>query len=131
MLARVQGGSQAIVAALLRGLGKHGGHLMLRSPVELIQPAPDSSQSAAAVQLASGRALYVREGVVSNASVWDTANLLGSCDQLDDFDEYRGALEMNDSMVHLHVGFRRKAGAHHLMPSAQACACHARTAGTL
>lgn len=121
---RPQGGSQAIVEALLRGIGKCDGHLLLRSRVRrIVERTPGV---AAAIELESGRTIGVNEAVVSNASVWDTARLL--CPESaaraapagETFADYHEQLEMNDSMLHLHVGFRRKEGA---PPATGACAC--------
>lgn len=77
------GGSKAIINALVRGLKKHGGRLMLRSHVNdiLIEGGratgvrlrPPSDAKAAARGTEVIRALC---GVVSNASVWDTQRLL-------------------------------------------------------
>lgn len=107
----LQGGSQAIVSALLRGLTRHGGQLLLRTRVEAVEADGSDRSSATALRLSSGARLRVREAVVSNASVWDTAGLLHECEQRPEFEDYRRALQMNDSMVHLHLGFARKEGA--------------------
>ena len=112
-----QGGSQAIVEALLRGIGKCDGHLLLRSRVRRIAERPGAPGVASAIELENGRFVGVNEAVVSNASVWDTARLL--CRESvaraapggESFHDYHAQLEMNDSMLHLHVGFKRKPGA--------------------
>jgi phytoene dehydrogenase-like protein len=67
-----QGGSAALVAALVRGLRKYGGELRLNSSVERILIEGDR---AVGVQLWQGEILQART-VVSNASVWDTLKLL-------------------------------------------------------
>ena len=109
----LQGGSQALAQALLRGLGKYGGHLMLRTPVCKVHTHPGRPSEACSVELADGHRVHVSEAVVSNASVWDTVALLdvNQTDVLDEFEEYGDALEMNDSMLHLHLGFDRREGA--------------------
>jgi phytoene dehydrogenase-like protein len=86
------GGSEAIINALIRGLEKHGGRLLLRSHVDHIvmengraagvalrrrspaaTPSNGSSSSSSEGPLEVIRA---RKGVISNASVWDTHKLL-------------------------------------------------------
>ena len=106
----LQGGSQAIAQALLRGIAKYGGHLMLRSPVSRIHRTLHPPYNAVAVECFNGRRIDVGEAVVSNASVWDTESLMQDGPMLEDFQEYGQALEMNDSMVHLHIGFERRKG---------------------
>eukprot|EP00878_Enallax_costatus_P013781 GHUV01014413.1.p1 GENE.GHUV01014413.1~~GHUV01014413.1.p1 ORF type:complete len:309 (+),score=68.61 GHUV01014413.1:1918-2844(+) len=98
------GGSESIIKALIRGLEKHGGRVMLRSHVDQIvmengraagvalrprSPAATptngtSSSSSNADRIASngfasssgGEFIRARKGVISNASVWDTQKLL-------------------------------------------------------
>lgn len=86
---------------------------MLRTPVRRVHTQPGRPQEACAVETADGHRVHVSQAVVSNASVWDTVALLdvNQTDVLDDFEEYGDALEMNDSMLHLHLGFTRKDGA--------------------
>lgn len=90
------GGSEAIINALIRGLEKHGGRLLLRSHVDQIvmengraagvalrarSPAPTPSNGASngsSSTSSSGEREFIRarKGVISNASVWDTHKLL-------------------------------------------------------
>jgi hypothetical protein len=70
----------------------------------------DDQYAAASLELQDGRRIDVGEALVSNASVWDTTALLQGGPMLHDFVEYGSALEMNDSMVHLHLGFSRRQG---------------------
>jgi phytoene dehydrogenase-like protein len=80
------GGSEALINALIRGLEKHGGRLLLRSHVDkihvesgraagvVLQPRSNGNgKSSSGVQPEFIRA---RKGVISNASVWDTQKLL-------------------------------------------------------
>lgn len=83
------GGSEALIGALIRGLEKHGGRLLLRSHVDNIvvengravgvalRP-PTSGSKAASNSSSSGQPEFIRarKGVISNASVWDTQKLL-------------------------------------------------------
>jgi phytoene dehydrogenase-like protein len=68
------GGSPAVVEALVRGIRRHGGELRTDAAVAEIELA---GQRATGVRLASGERLQARRGVISNASPWDTAALLG------------------------------------------------------
>jgi hypothetical protein len=89
------GGSEALIDALIRGLKKNGGRLLLRSHVDsihiengraagvVLQPRTNGNGNgngkAAAVGRSSGgqpEFIRARKGVISNASVWDTQKLL-------------------------------------------------------
>ena len=67
------GGSAAVAQALVRGLRRHGGELRCGSAVAEILV---EGGRAVGVRLESGERLAARQGVVSNASPWDTLNLL-------------------------------------------------------
>jgi phytoene dehydrogenase-like protein len=95
------GGSQAIVAALIRGLEKHGGELRLGSRVESVLV---SGGRATGVALARGGEIRARKAVVSNLSVWDTPRLLPEGALPGDYLEKASATPQCDSFVHLHVG---------------------------
>lgn len=81
------GGSEAIISALIRGIEKHGGRILLRSHVDRIHM--EGGRAAGVVLRSGGRTngsngngngqpelIRARCGVVSNASVWDTQRLL-------------------------------------------------------
>lgn len=88
------GGSESLIQALIRGLEKHGGRLLLRSHVDkihvehgraagvVLQPRSNGNgnrQSASSSSSGSGgqpEFIRARKGVISNASVWDTQKLL-------------------------------------------------------
>lgn len=71
------GGSGAIVDALVRGIEKYGGKVMLRTKVDEIIV---SGGRACGVKLSDSKGkqgiMMARTAVVSNASVWDTEKLL-------------------------------------------------------
>lgn len=102
------GGSSAIVDALVRGIQKHGGRVLLRSHVEEILV---EGGRAAGVRLRGNRApggrpevIRARKAVVSNASVWDTQRLLPegavpAASRQQSMDTPR-----TGSFVHLHLG---------------------------
>jgi phytoene dehydrogenase-like protein len=76
------GGSTALVDALVRGLTKHGGHLVLNTRADSILVEGGRAAGVAAVPARRGATpptparLAAAKAVVSNASVWDTARLL-------------------------------------------------------
>jgi phytoene dehydrogenase-like protein len=94
LLVLQMGGSEAIINALIRGLEKHGGRLLLRSHVDHIvmengraagvalrlrSPAATPSNGSSSSSSSSEGPLEMiraRKGVISNASVWDTHKLL-------------------------------------------------------
>lgn len=95
------GGSGALVNALVQGLEKHGGKLMLGSHVEqvLVQ-----GKRAVGVKLRNGEEIRARRAVVSNASVWDTLKLLPEGAVPNKFRSQRQAIPECDSFMHLHLG---------------------------
>ncbi|PRW44291.1 ABC transporter A family member 7-like isoform B [Chlorella sorokiniana] len=102
------GGSKAIVDALVRGIEKHGGRVLLRSHVEQVLV---EGGRAAGVRLrgsggSSGRPEVVRarRAVVSNASVWDTMRLLPDGTVPDDYRRQCMDTHRTGSFVHLHLG---------------------------
>jgi phytoene dehydrogenase-like protein len=95
-----QGGSGALVEALVRGLHRHGGRLRLNATVEQILV---QRQQATGVQLKTGEQIIARYAVVSNASSWDTFNLLPDVVRKPSF-QNRQNLPACPSFMHLHVG---------------------------
>lgn len=83
------GGSESLINALIRGLRKHGGRLILRSHVDKIvvengraigvtlRPRTNGNGKTSSSG-GSGQQEFIRarKGVISNASVWDTQKLL-------------------------------------------------------
>jgi phytoene dehydrogenase-like protein len=95
------GGSGAIVAALVRGLDRHGGNLLLGTHVEQVMV---EGQRAVGVQLRNGQTIRARQAVVSNASVWDTLKLLPVAAIPPEFRAQRETTPECDSFMHLHLG---------------------------
>lgn len=95
------GGSGALVEALVRGLKRHGGQLMLNAHVEQVLV---EGNRAVGVQLRGGKVIPARRAVVSNASVWDTLKLLPEAAVSQQFREKRQATPECDSFMHLHLG---------------------------
>lgn len=99
------GGSEAIVDALIRGLKKNGGELILSSHVaEIII----ENNQAKGVRLSNDEEIKATKAVISNASIWDTLALIpeGMLDS-----EYRSKSEktpINPSFMHLHLGIDGK-----------------------
>lgn len=95
------GGSGALVEALVRGLKRHGGQLMLGAHVEQVLV---ENRTAVGVRLRGGQALRARRAVISNASVWNTLNLLPEGAVSNQFIEKRRATPECESFLHLHLG---------------------------
>lgn len=94
------GGSGALVDALVRGLERHGGRLILGAHVEQVLV---ESNRAVGVRLRGGKEFRARRAVVSNASVWDTLKLLPEGAVPKRF-QARQATPECDSFMHLHLG---------------------------
>ena len=94
------GGSQALVNALVRGLERHGGRLMLRSHVEQVLI---EGNRAVGISLRGGKVVRARRAVVSNASIWDTLKLLPQAAVPKQFQSRQSTPEC-DSFMHLHLG---------------------------
>lgn len=97
-----QGGSAALVQALVRGLQKYGGELQLNAHVEKILL---DSDRAVGVQLRNGQYIKATKAIISNASVWDTLQLLPPLSpKLQRFAKKRQDTPPCDSFMHLHLG---------------------------
>ncbi|MEM9806865.1 MAG: NAD(P)/FAD-dependent oxidoreductase [Cyanobacteria bacterium P01_D01_bin.56] len=97
-----QGGSTALVDALVRGLKKYGGELKLNSHVQEILLDGDQ---ATGVSLRNGEKIKATKAVISNASVWDTLKLLPTIpSRLQSFVNKRQQTPECDSFMHLHLG---------------------------
>ncbi|NMF65895.1 phytoene desaturase family protein [Brasilonema octagenarum] len=94
------GGSGALVNALVRGLERHGGQLMLNAHVEEILV---ESKRTVGVRLRGGKQIKARRAVISNASVWDTLKLIPQEALPKKFQERQATPEC-DSFMHLHLG---------------------------
>jgi phytoene dehydrogenase-like protein len=91
------GGSAAIVAALVRGIERHGGRILLSAHVDQIL-VEGGKAAGVALRSRGGKkreVIKARRAVVSNASVWDTAELLAGKGTLDK--EFLSASSLNDS----------------------------------
>lgn len=101
------GGSQAMVAALVRGIEKRGGRVLLNAHVERV--TLDSRGRADGVSLRGGGRVAARQAVVTNASAWDSWKLLGDESSPSGVaGRMKAAAEGMPpcpSFMHLHVGF--------------------------
>ena len=109
------GGSEAIVSALVRGLEKNGGRLMLKSRVEEILV---TNGRASGIKLRGGAVINASAAVISNATVWDTLPMLPEAAKAGEHcgtDEAKRSAtrewvkkcedtEMCESFMHLHLG---------------------------
>ena len=95
------GGSGALVDALVRGLAKNGGKLLLSAHVaEIIV----EQNRAVGVRLRDGKEIRATRSLISNASVWDTLKLLPKNVLPQEFYRSRKATPECDSFMHLHLG---------------------------
>ncbi|CAK6696352.1 NAD(P)/FAD-dependent oxidoreductase [Synechococcus sp. BA-124 BA4] len=97
------GGSPAVVAALVRGLQRHGGALHTSAPVAEITLEDGAARG---VRLVDGRLIHARRGVVSNASPWDTLALLPPGSPHARWRHQRESTPACASFLHLHMGLR-------------------------
>jgi phytoene dehydrogenase-like protein len=95
------GGSGAMVDALVRGLEKHGGKLLLNAHVEEIIV---ETGRATGVRLRGGKEIKAQRAVVSNASVWDTLKLLPKDSLPQSYRKKQEKTPECDSFMHLHLG---------------------------
>lgn len=102
------GGGGAIVDALVRGIEKNGGQVLLRTHVEEVLV---EGGRAAGVRLRGkaagggpGRVIRATRAVVSNASVWDTMQLLPEGALPAEYRQEKMATPRTGSFVHLHLG---------------------------
>ncbi|XP_052194546.1 prolycopene isomerase, chloroplastic [Diospyros lotus] len=110
-------GSGAIVDALVRGIQKFGGRISLRSHVENIVV---QNGRAVGVKLRSGQFIRAQKAVVSNASMWDTLNLLPKEVIPKSYQDRIKMTPQCESFMHLHLGFEAKGiredlGIHHIV----------------
>ncbi len=95
------GGSAALVAALMRGITKHQGHIKTDAHVTQITV---QAGKATGVRLRNGDMIEATQAVVSNASVWDTLKLIPAGALPAKFVQSRQATPPCDSFMHLHLG---------------------------
>jgi phytoene dehydrogenase-like protein len=95
------GGSGAIVDALVQGVTKRGGKLLLNAHVEEMVVR---NNRAVGVRLRNGKEIKATVAVVSNASIWDTLKLLPKDALPNKFVRERQATPECDSFMHLHLG---------------------------
>ncbi|XP_035823892.1 carotenoid isomerase 1 isoform X1 [Zea mays] len=111
------GGTGAIIDALVSGIEKFGGRLALRSHVEKILI---ENGRAVGVKLQSGQVIRAKKAVVSNASMWDTLDLLPPDAVPKSYEDRVKATPQCESFMHLHLGFdaenaREDLGIHHIV----------------
>ncbi|CAM0877937.1 unnamed protein product [Alopecurus aequalis] len=111
------GGSGAIIDALVRGIEKFGGRLALNSHVEKILI---ENGRAVGVKLRGGQIVRAKKAVVSNASMWDTLDLLPPDAVPKSYQDKVKATPQCESFMHLHLGFdaenaREDLGIHHIV----------------
>ena len=97
------GGSPAVVAALVRGLERHGGQLRTQAPVRqvLVQ-----SGRAVGVELEDGERISARRGVIANTSPWDLLELLPEAALPARWRQQQAATPACASFLHWHLALR-------------------------
>ena len=111
------GGVGSLIEALVKGLENHGGELALKSRVErVLLEEKDGSAHCSGVVLDNGRVIKAKQGVVTNAPLWNTARILEDSvdhtvsenDQVSKavkkIREQADSMEMTRSFMHLHLG---------------------------
>ena len=99
------GGSQGMVDALVDGLKKYGGQIRLGAHVEEIM-VEDGSARGVRVKYRNGKSGVVRakRAVVSNASGWNTVDLLPEKEKVKFKEERTESFDHCPSFMHLHAG---------------------------
>ncbi|KAF6167034.1 hypothetical protein GIB67_041289 [Kingdonia uniflora] len=110
-------GSGSVVDALVRGMQKFGGRLSLGTHVEKIVI---ENGRAIGVTLRSGQFIRAKKAVVSNASMWDTLNLLPKDAIPKSYQDRIEKTAQCESFMHLHLGFDAEnipedLGIHHIV----------------
>lgn len=94
------------MAALVRGIQKHGGHVFCKSHVQEICIADGKAQG---VQLKrNNQRIRAKKGVVSNLSIWDLlqSGILDTETLPQSYVEQGKETPLGKSFMHLHVGFK-------------------------
>ncbi|KAF8405825.1 hypothetical protein HHK36_007902 [Tetracentron sinense] len=110
-------GSGAVVDALVRGMQKFGGRLSLGTHVQNVVV---ENGRAIGVKLRSGQFVRAKKAVVSNASMWDTLNLLPEEVIPKSYRDRIKRTHQCESFMHLHLGFEAEGipedlGIHHIV----------------
>ncbi|KAL6964454.1 hypothetical protein U1Q18_035507 [Sarracenia purpurea var. burkii] len=110
-------GTGAVVDALVRGIQKFGGRISVKSHVENIVV---QNGRAVGVKLRSGQFIRAKKAVVSNASMWDTLDLLPKEAIPKSYHDRIKMTPQCESFMHLHLGFdaqgiREDLGIHHIV----------------
>ncbi|BAY20721.1 amine oxidase [Calothrix sp. NIES-2100] len=107
------GGSGALVDALVQGLERQGGKLILGAHVEQVMV---EGGRAVGVRLRDRSEIRAQKAVVSGTSVWDTLKLLPEKAVPQKYRNQRQATPECDSFMHLHLGIDAQG-----LPSNLAC----------
>ena len=112
------GGTRTIIDALVRGIERYGGRVILGAHVEEI--TFDGAGKASGVKLSSGQTIRATKKVVSNASVWDTyMKLVPDKHLTPGAAKVASSVPNLDSFIHLHLGIDGEnlgdLGIHHLV----------------
>lgn len=98
------GGAGAIVDALVRGIEKYGGKVLLSTPVDSILVEEGKATGVRVRKSKYPRTIRAKRAVISNASVWDTAQLLSNSSVNDSVLDTWKNTPRTGSFMHLHIG---------------------------
>ena len=105
MLEFPMGGSGALVDALVRGVEKFGGELVLGTHVEeIIVEGEGKAKRATGVRTRDGKVYKAKRAVISNATLWDTVPMLPPDAMPREWIEAATSTAMCESFMHLHLG---------------------------
>ena len=99
-----KGGSKALVDALVRGVTKHDGRVILNAHVDKITVDP-SGRADGIILRDSGKVIKAKKAIVSNATNWDTIKLLPKESVPAQWSQDVNTTPANRSFMHLHIGF--------------------------
>jgi len=101
------GGAKSIVHALVRGIEKNGGQVLLKSHVEKIC-IEDGTAVGVRLRKDPNRVIRATKGVISNLSIWDLmdSGIIDKNHFPDSFVKEKMETPTCPSFMHLHLGFK-------------------------
>lgn len=101
------GGARSIVEALIRGIEKYGGSVILNSHVDEII-IEEGRATGVRLKGSSGKCINANKGVISNLSVWDLfgSGIIEKKAFPEKFVKERLETPVGKSFMHLHVAFK-------------------------
>lgn len=111
------GGMEALINALVVGINKHGGEVRLNTRVEefLLEETEAGDVHCVGVQLNNGRRIKAKRGVVSNAPLWNYAQILKDSIEHDESSSVTNNGKMRNSRIKDVVAMIQKQADHMCM----------------